>query len=517
MDNKTDSLIFKFAIIFLVFTLIVASISGAATFAAQTSSYKAQREEIAQQVADYLEQMLSADGNDFQIFQKYLISNKDSLLVPHDFDTATMQKARMQYEHILAEKHPQKTLGLDITFDELDEEVKNAYGVYSFEYYLWVFEKARDAFDIAYAYYLIPTGEPYHMYWAFDAIREMYFTKGELYIGLCQDVYNKPEENKCMWEAWNTGKVPQGYDEHDNKLGRTVAYYSPLIINGEKLGVIGVGVEIDAINKAIKQNTRIQITAISLILVFCVIMLLIFIYYRYISKLELLQKQIRIYSEVKDPEVATNIEKHITGKDEIAILSAQVSTMILELENYMKNLLSISQELKTVQQRNDAMSELAVKDALTGIRNRTVYDSEIRKLEWKMEDEPQKFGIAIIDLNLLKRINDTYGHEMGNYAIKRLCSIICEIFNHSPVFRTGGDEFTVIIKNSDCDYADSLTEKFNKTIEKLSTDDSLEPWERISAAIGTAVFDTEKDSTVTNVLKRAERLLQTRKKEMKMM
>ncbi|SEQ13536.1 Diguanylate cyclase, GGDEF domain [Treponema bryantii] len=42
-----------------------------------------------------------------------------------------------------------------------------------------------------------------------------------------------------------------------------------------------------------------------------------------------------------------------------------------------------------------------------------------------------------------------YGHEEGNYAIKKLCEIVCSVFSHSPVFRIGGDEFVVILKGAD--------------------------------------------------------------------
>ena len=59
------------------------------------------------------------------------------------------------------------------------------------------------------------------------------------------------------------------------------------------------------------------------------------------------------------------------------------------------------------------------------------------------------FGIAMIDLNNLKVINDTYGYEEGNYAIKKLCEIVCSVFSHSLVFRIGGDEFVVILKGAD--------------------------------------------------------------------
>ena len=60
-------------------------------------------------------------------------------------------------------------------------------------------------------------------------------------------------------------------------------------------------------------------------------------------------------------------------------------------------------------------------------------------MEERIQKGEKKLGIAIVDLNFLKKINDTYGHEKGNLAIKKLCFIICHIFQHSPVFRIGGD------------------------------------------------------------------------------
>ena len=76
-------------------------------------------------------------------------------------------------------------------------------------------------------------------------------------------------------------------------------------------------------------------------------------------------------------------------------------------------------------------NELANADALTGVRNKRSYDLEIQKLEEKRKKEEIDFAIAIIDLNYLKQINDRYGHEMGDLAIRKICDIICEVFAHS--------------------------------------------------------------------------------------
>jgi diguanylate cyclase (GGDEF)-like protein len=161
------------------------------------------------------------------------------------------------------------------------------------------------------------------------------------------------------------------------------------------------------------------------------------------------------------------------------------------------------------------MNELAYKDALTGVRNKTSYDIEIMRLKNELADGHTKFGMVMIDLNYLKRINDSYGHENGNIAIIKLCNIICAIFQHSPVFRVGGDEFVVILKNTDYDKVRSLVTTFNTTIDEVSMDMSINPWERVSAAIGYAIYDVNHDLNVEDVFKRADKAMYARKKEMK--
>ena len=93
--------------------------------------------------------------------------------------------------------------------------------------------------------------------------------------------------------------------------------------------------------------------------------------------------------------------------------------------------------------------------------------------------------------------------------------LVCEIFEHSPVFRIGGDEFIVILKNRDYRNVDSLITDFNNHLTKVQKDDSLQPWEQISAAIGYAKFDKKIDSTVGDVFKRADKAMYDRKIEMK--
>ena len=135
--------------------------------------------------------------------------------------------------------------------------------------------------------------------------------------------------------------------------------------------------------------------------------------------------------------------------DELEILLGSMVQMEKDIDSYIRNLTQTKAQLSTARQQADDMHELAHMDALTGIRNRLAYDKEIIRLDREMQNGSRSFGIAMVDLNFLKSINDTYGHECGNSAIISLSKLICDVFVHSPVFRIGGDEFVVILKNND--------------------------------------------------------------------
>ena len=198
----------------------------------------------------------------------------------------------------------------------------------------------------------------------------------------------------------------------------------------------------------------------------------------------------------------------ISRNDEVGDIAMQLNIMVDKLKHA-----NIS--LKNSQQRAEEMTELATKDPLTGIRNRAAYDKEIQQLQWSIRDGLKDFGIVMVDMNFLKRTNDIYGHEKGNIAIKKLCEIVCNIFVHSPVFRIGGDEFVVVLTGRDFEHADALISEFNAQIQALQQDKTLEPWARVSAAIGYATFNPQTDSSIENVFRRADKAMYARKKAMK--
>ena len=97
----------------------------------------------------------------------------------------------------------------------------------------------------------------------------------------------------------------------------------------------------------------------------------------------------------------------------------------------------------------------AMRDDLTGVKNKKAYAKAEEDLNHKVNSgKAGNFAIIVFDLNNLKDVNDTMGHQAGDAFIKKGCEIICNTFVHSPVYRVGGDEFVVIATGSDYDKLD---------------------------------------------------------------
>jgi diguanylate cyclase (GGDEF)-like protein len=206
----------------------------------------------------------------------------------------------------------------------------------------------------------------------------------------------------------------------------------------------------------------------------------------------------------------------IKTENEVESLSHAITRMAEDMQDYVCDILSAEKEKQDMKELADEMSELANSDALTGLRNKTAFDREVAQLDSALAGDPElSFGFAMIDLNYLKKINDTYGHTKGDAAIRRLSGMVCDVFSHSPVFRIGGDEFVVILRGQDYRNAEVLKERFIAQLARNEHNVTLQPWHRVSAAIGIATYDRETDENAKSVFKRADRAMYEMKKEMK--
>lgn len=155
-------------------------------------------------------------------------------------------------------------------------------------------------------------------------------------------------------------------------------------------------------------------------------------------------------------------------------------------------------------------------DALTSSKNKGAFSNAIEGLQKQLDaDDPGlAFAIGVFDCDNLKVINDEYGHEKGDIYLKTACSLICHVFKHSPVFRTGGDEFAVILQRDDYDNRSDLISLFDTSSAEVNAS-AMNSWEQVHISRGFAIFDPQTDHYVSDTVRRADTEMYANKRQRK--
>ena len=345
------------------------------------------------------------------------------------------------------------------------------------------------------------------------------FEDADYPVGTVDPLY---EEDYQMLEHPEIGFVPSIYEEGQG--GKALVTAGAPVYKDDstkKVDEIICYALVDISMTAVRNKQADSIVRLFIYLMSTVVLLsgigILIINFIIIKPVKTLSKAAKSY-DINDPEgthkIFTNLKVNV--HDELTDLANSMKNMENDINSKIKELTEMNKELIESQRVAQKMTELANKDALTGVRNKVSYNNMIRGLDDKIKDgRITEFGVAMVDLNYLKNINDDYGHDSGDAALIKLCGIICAIFAHSPVYRIGGDEFVVLLRNKDYENVDILVEVFNDKIQELDEDDGLKPMEKVSAAIGYSKFDPKKDTCFDDVFKRADKAMYERKRRMK--
>lgn len=160
----------------------------------------------------------------------------------------------------------------------------------------------------------------------------------------------------------------------------------------------------------------------------------------------------------------------------------------------------------------NTLNQQATQDPMTGVKNKRAWQEASDRLNETIQDGTANFAVAVCDVNNLKKLNDTVGHEAGDSLIIRASRHICDTFKHSPVYRIGGDEFAVILEDRDLGNAAKLVSKFYTTMAKQAQSSEVEP--PVSIALGLSYFRAE-DKEFADVFHRADEAMYRKKAAMK--
>jgi len=125
----------------------------------------------------------------------------------------------------------------------------------------------------------------------------------------------------------------------------------------------------------------------------------------------------------------------------------------------------MEKETQDLKKRLDENKQKLIFDTLTGIYNRMAYNDHIKKLMARWQRYEEQFCYAIIDIDHFKRVNDTYGHNTGDKVLKLVATIMQKNIRESDtLFRIGGEEFVLILPNTDIDQAAPTIEKIREAV-----------------------------------------------------
>lgn len=152
-------------------------------------------------------------------------------------------------------------------------------------------------------------------------------------------------------------------------------------------------------------------------------------------------------------------------------------------------------------------------DALTHVRNKGAFDEYIQGLQDRADQgETLTLAIGVFDCNDLKKVNDQNGHDKGDEYLKAASKLICKTFQHSPVFRIGGDEFAVILQNEDYENRNELVDLFEQNRKEICSS-AENRWQEVHIALGIAEYEPGNDRTVNETVRRADRLMYENKRQ----
>lgn len=133
----------------------------------------------------------------------------------------------------------------------------------------------------------------------------------------------------------------------------------------------------------------------------------------------------------------------------------------------------------------DKYKYYSYRDPLTGVFNRRYAYKVFEKKLQQAGKQNEKVGIISIDIDYFKEMNDTYGHDYGDYILKEFCRLVEEMIRKEDILvRWGGDEFLLLLAGRDKADAEQFIEQLNEKISKRQEGEKV----FLSLSIGLSVF-----------------------------
>lgn len=199
--------------------------------------------------------------------------------------------------------------------------------------------------------------------------------------------------------------------------------------------------------------------------------------------------------------LVVNINRRIAAQEKLRQFN---NTLESTVQQRTRDLDERNKELKAV---SKILQSLAYTDVLTGLPNRRAGTSEVQAYIQRYNLDYQPLAVAVLDIDLFKQINDTFGHPVGDEVLCAVGQTLKETIRpNDRVYRWGGEEFLIVLPNTMIEFSSVVCQRLRENITQVSVSNVG----TITASIGVANF--VKGDSFDSILRRADKALYTAKK-----
>jgi len=194
------------------------------------------------------------------------------------------------------------------------------------------------------------------------------------------------------------------------------------------------------------------------------------------------------YKEVAEEKMQLPVNLN----NEIGLLAKRFVGMAIKIQNSQENLERIVEErTNALEKANADLIEMSLLDGLTGIHNRRSLDRSMERIFSDAKAGLGTFSVMMIDIDFFKNYNDRYGHAEGDGVLKEIAKTIKDtIREEDRVFRYGGEEFVVILKDADGTLAKLIGERILQGIQNCNIAHDKSPYGIITISGGIEEYNT---------------------------
>jgi diguanylate cyclase (GGDEF)-like protein len=196
--------------------------------------------------------------------------------------------------------------------------------------------------------------------------------------------------------------------------------------------------------------------------------------------------------------------KYFTG-----VLIDITSQKIAE-EKLQRVLLELERSNRERKKMISQLESLSLQDDLTGLYNRRGFFTVSQKFFHLADRKKNKMFLLFMDLDDLKKINDTWGHQKGDLALKKTAALLIKTFRKSDILgRMGGDEFAVFPIGSTYSGVENAIHRLHKNLEEINSTEEA-PF-HLSVSMGVSCYDPEFPCSLDELFLRADKLMYAEK------